>query len=63
MEEKMALSVDEARSRLGLSRGLMYEAVRSGRIPSFRVGRRILIPVSALLRKLEALGVEGERRG
>lgn len=63
MEEKIALSVDEARSRLGLSRGLMYEAVRSGRIPSFRVGRRILIPVSALLRKLEALGVEGERRG
>jgi excisionase family DNA binding protein len=63
MEEKMALSVDEARSRLGLSRGLMYEAVRSGRIPSFRVGRRILIPVSALLRKLEAVGVEGERRG
>lgn len=43
-----AFSVEEARRLLGLSRGLMYEAVRTGQIPSLRIGRRILIPRAAL---------------
>lgn len=44
---KRVLSVEEARLQLGISRGLMYEAVRRGEIPSIRIGRRIIIPAAA----------------
>jgi len=50
---RLTLSVEEAGKMLGLSRGLMYEAVRTGQIPSIRVGRRILIPRLALERLLQ----------
>ena len=59
--QKLVLSVEEARAMLGLSRGLMYEAVRRGEIPSIRVGRRILIPSAALLRKLETSSRKEDR--
>ena len=49
---RLVLTVEEARKLLGLSRGLIYEAVRQGQIPSIRVGRRILIPRVALQRFL-----------
>ena len=49
----LVYSVAEAGKRLGLSRGLMYEAIRAGQIPSIRIGRRILIPCAALDRLLE----------
>ena len=49
----LVYSVAEAGERLGLSRGLMYEAIRTGQIPSIRIGRRILIPCAALDRLLE----------
>jgi len=45
---RLVLSVEEARRLLGLSRGLMYEAIRTGQVPSVRIGRRILIPRHAL---------------
>lgn len=51
--ERLVLTVAEARQKLGLSKGSIYEAVRSGQIPSIRFGRRILIPVAALHRLLE----------
>ncbi|MFC2031948.1 helix-turn-helix domain-containing protein [Chloroflexota bacterium] len=44
----MVLSVSEARKQLGLGKSLMYSAVKSGQIPSIRIGRRILIPQVAL---------------
>ena len=46
--DRLTLNVKEAGMLLGLSRGLMYDAIRTGRIPSIRVGRRILIPRAAL---------------
>jgi excisionase family DNA binding protein len=46
------LSVDEAAQYLGVGRNAVYEAVRSGEIPSLRIGRRIRIPTQALLKKL-----------
>ncbi len=49
----LVLSVEKARRLLGLSRGLMYEAIRTGQVPSIRIGRRILIPRAALERMLE----------
>ncbi len=51
--KNLVYSVAEAGKRLGLSRGLMYEAIRTGQIPSIRIGRRILIPCVALDRLLE----------
>lgn len=47
-EEPLVYSVEQARELLNISRGLMYEAIRSGQIPSLRIGRRILIPRSGL---------------
>jgi excisionase family DNA binding protein len=52
--ERLTFTVEEVAKRLGLSRGLTYEAVRTGQIPSVRIGRRILIPRAALERKLQS---------
>ena len=60
-----SLSIDEVRSRptitapevgklFGLGRDAVYDAIRRGQIPSIRVGRRVLVPVPALLRMLGA---------
>jgi excisionase family DNA binding protein len=51
----LTMSVDEAARLLGIGRGLAYEAVRNGEIPSIRLGRRVLIPRARLL---ELLGAE-----
>lgn len=47
------LTVPEAANVLGIGRSAGYEAVRSGQIPSLRIGRRLLVPVSALRSLLE----------
>ena len=47
-EGRQVLTVQECAEALGLSRGLTYEAVRSGRLPAVRVGRRWLVPKSTL---------------
>lgn len=54
--ERIVFTVEEAREKLGISRGLMYEALRRGEIPSIRVGRRILIPCLALEKLLDQAG-------
>ena len=56
--ERIAVSVNEARRAIGLSRTSMYQAIRTGRIPSIRIGRRILIPVSSLAHLLDQAGAE-----
>ncbi len=53
-DERLTLTVKEVQKLLGLSRGLVYQAIETGEIPSVRVGRRILIPKAALIRLLEA---------
>ena len=45
-------TVQEASKILRLSRGATYEAVRTGEIPSIKIGRRILVPASGLARLL-----------
>ncbi|UKJ63502.1 helix-turn-helix domain-containing protein [Cellulosimicrobium cellulans] len=49
---RLAVSVEEAGDALGLSRSLAYRAANAGEIPSVRIGRRLLVPVPALLRML-----------
>ena len=41
---RLVLSVTEAADMLGISRGLAYELVARGELPSLRLGRRIVVP-------------------
>lgn len=47
--------VDEAAIALRLSRSLIYELIRSGRLRSVKQGRRRLVPVSALEEYVDSL--------
>ncbi len=63
-ENRLVLTVEEAAGLLRISRGLAYEIVRSGRLPSIRLGRRLLVPRSALERMLAEADVgAGENDG
>jgi len=53
VEDRLTLTVEEAATLLGISRAFAYEAVTRGEIPSIRIGRRILVPKTALSRLLE----------
>lgn len=46
--EKLVLTIDETAQRLGLSRGFAYRAAREGKLPTVRVGHRVLVPRKAL---------------
>ena len=48
------LSIDEAAAALGLGRTALYPELMSGRLRSFKVGRRRLIPASAIDAYIEA---------
>lgn len=47
-DQKLALSVDETVRLLGVSRNMVYEAIRQNRITAIRLGRRMLVPRAAL---------------
>ena len=49
------LSVDEASRALRLSRSMLYELIRSGRLRTVKQGRRRLVPVVALTEYVDAL--------
>ena len=51
-EDRVVLSVEETAALLRISRGLAYEMVRTGRLPSIKLGRRLLVPRPALERML-----------
>lgn len=54
-EEKLVYTVEEIMKLLSVSRGTVYEGLRTGRIPSFRLGKRYIIPklgVDTLLQNL-----------
>lgn len=51
-QEKLTYTVGEAASLLGIGRNSAYEGVKSGEIPSIKIGGRILIPRTALEAKL-----------
>ena len=62
-QARIVFSVQEISRLLGLSRASTYEAVRVGSIPSIKVGRRILIPKSALQELLDRHSVAGNTGG
>ena len=49
LEDRVTLTVEETASLLGVGRSAAYEAVRRGDLPSRRLGRRLIVPVPALL--------------
>lgn len=53
MDQDLILTVEEAAGMLRISRGLAYEMVRTGRLPSIRLGRRIVVPRPALQKMLQ----------
>ena len=48
VDDKIILSVAEFERRTGLSHSTVAEMIRTGEIGSFKVGRRRLIPMSAV---------------
>ena len=50
---RLTTTIPEAAELLGIGRNTAYEAVRRGEIPTIRIGKRILVPVSALDRLLD----------
>lgn len=46
--DKKTLSVAEAAKILGVGRGSVYNSIRTGELPSLKLGTRILIPTSKL---------------
>lgn len=54
LQGRVTVSVEEAAHLLGLGRSAAYEAARRGELPTRRLGRRLLVPVPALLEWLGA---------
>jgi excisionase family DNA binding protein len=52
-DSPVTLTIPQAAKRLGVSRNSAYQAARRGEIPTIKIGKRILVPVAALERKLE----------
>jgi excisionase family DNA binding protein len=51
---QLTLTVPEAGKRLGLGRNASYAAAKRGELPVLRFGKRLVVPIAALQRKLEA---------
>jgi excisionase family DNA binding protein len=54
--KRKTITVTEAAVWLGISRQTAYQEVKTGAIPSIRLGRRILVPVHALEAMLAGVG-------
>ncbi|WP_407569637.1 helix-turn-helix domain-containing protein [Deinococcus altitudinis] len=48
LQDKLTHKPDEVAPLLGLGRNSVYALIRSGALRSIRVGRKILIPASAI---------------
>lgn len=46
---RATITVAEAAQLIGVGRSAAYEAARRGQLPTRRVGRKLLVPVPALL--------------
>lgn len=58
LQTRPTVSVEEAGEVLGIHRTGAYAAVKRGDIPSFKMGRRVVIPTRPLLRML---GIEPDQ--
>jgi len=51
---KATITIEQTAQLLGLGRTAAYDAARRGELPTRRLGRRLLVPVPALLEWLGA---------
>ncbi len=58
--EKLVLTVPEAGEKLGISRAQSYLMVKRGVLPTIKLGRRIVVPIAALMKMLENAEVAKE---
>ncbi|MGO4343172.1 helix-turn-helix domain-containing protein [Pedococcus sp. 2YAF34] len=58
---RLTFTVVEAAEALGIGRGLAYEMVRQGQLPSLRLGRRIVVPAASLEALLEQTATSTKR--
>ena len=58
----LLLSVAEAAKALGVSRGSLYELVNAGEVKSIQIGRRRLIPRTALIEFIDGNTASGRGR-
>ena len=49
---KMVFSISEAADMLGISLNHAYAMAKTGQIPSVKLGRRIVVPIDSLNRKI-----------
>lgn len=63
-DQRQTITIEEAGQRLGIGRNSAYEAAGRGEIPTIRIGRRLLVPLSAFERLLNppSPGSVGSRR-
>jgi excisionase family DNA binding protein len=52
--ERLTLTVEQAGALLGISRALAYEMARTGKLPTLRFGKRIVVPRKAIENMLES---------
>ena len=48
-DARLTLTIAEAAELLGVSRGVAYEAARTGELETIRLGRRLLVPRARLM--------------
>ena len=53
LSERLTFTVDEVARLLGVSRSGAYDSITRGEIPSFNIGRRVLVPRDAFLEMLK----------
>jgi excisionase family DNA binding protein len=61
--EKQTLTIEEAAKILGIGRNNAYLAARNGQLPTIKIGKRLLVPVIALKRKLEGASNDNVGKG
>lgn len=59
-DSSLVLTPAETARLLRIGRATVYEQIRQGAIPSIKMGRKILVPRAALMRRLELAGEKGE---
>jgi excisionase family DNA binding protein len=52
IDKRLCITVPEAAGMLGISRNFAYELVKRGELPYIKLGKRKLIPIIALEKKL-----------
>jgi excisionase family DNA binding protein len=57
--KRLTMTIPEAAEKLGIGRNQGYEAARNGQIPTIKIGKRLLVPVTALENKLLNSGGSG----